>query len=134
MGASTAAQLVNYGQALIVDISRFGQLQSHLRCAIGVSEPQNECHLPHFNRKGGHVRFNAVIRRNSDKEVFDYWESSVLDRDKTANLSHDLEQGNRTNIRALPTHVAPRDDLHTILIRGIIVVWDETGCLELLWG
>lgn len=50
----------------------------------------------------------------------------VLCRDETADLGHDLEESHSPDVRALATHIAPGDDLECVLLRGIVIVRNES--------
>ncbi len=93
---------------------------------------QNERHRPHLAGESRHVGFDAVVRRHAREELPRDRERRVAGRHEAADQRHDSGQRNAADICALPAHVAARDDLEAVLLRGVDIVGDEAFGLEFL--
>jgi hypothetical protein len=64
----------------------------------------------------------------------DHRKRSVRSWHKAPNLSHDIHEGNRPNVSALATHVAAGNNLESLLLTCIYIIWYELLLVNLKLG
>ena len=99
---------------------------------LDVNLPENECSLPHFRCECRDVGFDAIVHRDSSKQLMDHWEMSIVCRNKAANLSHHTEKRHRSDVSAFATHVAPGYNLKPGLLTGIDIVRNKFVLMDLV--